>query len=1025
MNVVRFCRENRYAVYLLTAFLTIAGLVSVFELPSNIYPELNFPRVVVLAHSGDLAPDTMLLNVTRPLEEAVSTTLGVRRVDSKTIRGNTEIYILFQPDMDMQYALQLAQARVSSVRSSLPPDTEIEVDRLSPAVFPVLSLILNGNVPDADLRDDAYYVLRPLFSRVPGVGTIQVQGSDTREVSVVVDPQKMLAHRLSLVDLANELRATNQVTSVGRLAKDYSQYLVLTTSQFVSLDDIRNTVVAVDNGAVIRVRDLADVRFGTADRTTLITGNGRPAALINISRQIGGNILQLVSQIKSQIGDLGAAIPKTLHISVVYDLAEFVTESIKNVRDAIIIGAVLAVLILFCFLRDRRTTLIAATSLPLSVIGTFFFLKLFGGTLNLMSLGGLAIAIGLIIDDAVVIIENIYRHLGLGESQEIAAERGTQELLGAVVGSTATTLVVFLPLSLLKGVVGEFFSALCLTLGVSVLLSLVFAVALIPLLSQRFLSSVTHREESAHFIEPVNRVYEKAVRWSLDHRRIVGAAVVASVVLGVVLYMWLDTGFLPEMDEGGYVLDYRTPAGTSLDQTNTILEQVERRIAKMPETAAFSRRTGAEMGLYATEQNTGDILVKLKPRCRWPVTWIGCPASERKRGAQEVIDDMRAQITQNIPGIDVEFVQILQDMLGDLEGSPEPVELKIFGSDMGVLEQVADEIGPKLEKIPGIVDFVGVRKGNPEIVFHVDAALAGRAGLTVDQVTQQVSAGLLGLTETQFREADRTVDIRVRFPDSFRYNYSDIQQFPIVTPSKQIAPLSSFAQVEKVNGEAQLKRENQRLMVTLTARLENRDLGGAISDVQKMMSGIKLPTGTTYDIGGQYESQQSSFHDLLSVLGLALGVVFIVLVIQFRAFTPALIILSAAPLSLVGVFAMLLVTGTALNVSSFMGIILMVGLVVKNGIILFEYVQKLCEKERMPLGEALVAAGKIRVRPILMTTLATLFGLLPLALGIGSGAELQKPLALAVVGGLLLSTFITLLVMPVLYSLLERKWSRP
>jgi len=835
----------------------------------------------------------------------------------------------------------------------------------------------------------------------------------------------MLAHRLSLVDLANELRATNQVTSVGRLAKDYSQYLVLTTSQFVSLDDIRNTAVAVDNGAVIRVRDLADVRFGTTDRTTLITGNGRPAALINVSRQIGGNILQLVSQIKSQIGDLGAAIPKTLHISVVYDLAEFVTESIKNVRDAIIIGAVLAVLILFCFLRDRRTTLIAATSLPLSVIGTFFFLKLFGGTLNLMSLGGLAIAIGLIIDDAVVIIENIYRHLGLGESQEIAAERGTQELLGAVVGSTATTLVVFLPLSLLKGVVGEFFSALCLTLGVSVLLSLVFAVALIPLLSQRFLSSVTHREESAHFIEPVNRVYEKAVRWSLDHRRIVGAAVVASVVLGVVLYMWLDTGFLPEMDEGGYVLDYRTPAGTSLDQTNTILEQVERRIAKMPETAAFSRRTGAEMGLYATEQNTGDILVKLKPRCRWPVTWIGCPASERKRGAQEVIDDMRAQITQNIPGIDVEFVQILQDMLGDLEGSPEPVELKIFGSDMGVLEQVADEIGPKLEKIPGIVDFVGVRKGNPEIVFHVDAALAGRAGLTVDQVTQQVSAGLLGLTETQFREADRTVDIRVRFPDSFRYNYSDIQQFPIVTPSKQIAPLSSFAQVEKVNGEAQLKRENQRLMVTLTARLENRDLGGAIGDVQKMMSGIKLPTGTTYDIGGQYESQQTSFHDLLSVLGLALGVVFVVLVIQFRAFTPALIILSAAPLSLVGVFAMLLVTGTALNVSSFMGIILMVGLVVKNGIILFEYVQKLCEEERMPLGEALVAAGKIRVRPILMTTLATLFGLLPLALGLGSGAELQKPLALAVIGGLLLSTFITLLVMPVLYSLLERKWSRP
>lgn len=1009
MNVVRFCRENCYAVYLLTAFLTVAGVFAVFQLPSNIYPELNFPRVVVLSHSGDLAPETMLLTVTRPVEEAVSTTLGVRRVDSKTIRGNSEIYILFQPNMDMQYALQLVQARVSQARSTLPPDTDLEVERITPEVFPVLSVILNGNVPDADLRDDAYFILRPLFSRVPGVGLITVQATNTREVSVVIDPQKMLAHRLTLVDIANELRDTNQVTSVGRLAKDYSQYLILTTSQFTNLGEIRNTVVAVDNGAPIRVQDVGEVRYGVSDPQTLITGNGKPAALINISRQIGGNILATTRQIKDQIRNLGSAISKTLRLSIVYDLAEFVSESIGSVRDAIIIGAVLAVLILFGFLRDVRTTLVAAISLPLSVIGTFFFVRLFGGTLNLMSLGGLAIAIGLIIDDAVVIIENIYRHLGLGEAQEIAAERATQELLGAVVGSTATTLVVFLPLGLLSGFVGEFFRALSMTLAVSVLLSLIFAVALIPLLSLRFLSSGTHRTASAKFIEPVNRAYEKAVRWSLAHRGIVAIAAVALVALAVLLYTQLKTGFLPEMDEGGYVLDYRTPAGTSLDETNRILQRIEQQIASMPETEAFSRRTGAEMGLFATEQNTGDILVKLKPH------------SQRKRGIDDVINDLRGWIGQNVPAVDVEFTQVLQDMLGDLEGSPEPVELKIFGNDMNTLQQVADQIGPKLQKIRGIVDFVGLEKGNPEIFFHVDPILAGRAGLTPDQVTQQVSGGLLGLTQTQFREADRTVDIRVRFPDSFRYNYNDILQFPILSASKQIVPLSSLAQVDQTNGATALKRENQRLMVTLTARLENRDLGSVIRDVQKMMSGISLPTGTTYEIGGQYESQQSSFRDLLSVLGLALAAVFIVLVIQFRSFAPALIILSAAPLSLVGVFAMLLVTGTALNVSSFMGIILMVGLVVKNGIILFEYVHKLWDEEKMPLGEALVTAGKIRVRPILMTTLATLFGLLPLALGIGSGAELQRPLALAVIGGLLLSTFLTLLVMPVLYSLLERR----
>lgn len=1007
MNIVAFCRRNSYAVVLLTVFLTAAGLYAVFQLPSNIYPELNFPRIVILSHSGDLAPETMLLSVTRPLEQAASTVLGVRRVRSKTIRGATEISVLFQPDMDMQYALQLLQAKVSATRGSLPPDTDLEVERISPVIFPVFSVILNGDVPGADLRDYAFYVLRPLFSRVPGVGNVEVQATDTREVSVLVDPQKLLSHRLSLVEVADRLKATNEVTSVGRLPKDYLQYLVLASGQFTSLDQIRNTVVAIEGQTPIYVRDIGEVRDGVEDRRLLVTGNGEPAAVINVSRQIGGNIIQIVDDLKSYEGNLGTAIPKTLRLSVVYDLAEFVHESIANVRDAILIGGVLAVVILFVFLREGRTTMIAATSLPLSVIGTFFFLLLFGGTLNLMSLGGLAIAIGLIIDDAVVIIENIYRHLGLGEEPRLAAERGTSELMAAVVGSTATTLVVFLPLGLLKGFVGDFFRALCMTLGVSVLLSLVFAVTLIPLLSQRFLVPHAHRTSSERFIEPVNRAYERAVRWALRRRWIVAGVTLLLVAGGVFLYTQLETGFLPEMDEGGYVLDYWMPPGTSLPETDAVLHQIEQRIKKMPETASFSRRTGAEMGMFVTQQNRGDILVKLVPR------------SQRKRSADEVMADMRAQIQQNFPGIIVEFVQLLQDMLGDLEGSPEPVEVKLFGNSMEVLEKLANEIGPKLQKIQGIVDYKAIQKGNPEVIYHVDPALAGRAGLTVDQVSQQVSAGLLGITETSLRQADRTIGIRARFPDAFRYNYENIRQFPIVTPAKQVIPLASLAQVEQVQGASELGRENQRLMVTLTARLENRDLGGAIRDVRQMMAGVQMPEGSTFEIGGQYESQQSSFRELMVVLGLALTAVFTVLVAQFRAFLPALMILSAAPLSLIGVFGMLVVTGTPLNVSSLMGIILMVGLVVKNGIILFEYVHKLWQEDSMPLDEALVAAGRIRVRPILMTTLATLFGLLPLALGLGSGAELQKPLALAVIGGLLLSTFITLLVIPVFYSLLK------
>ncbi|HXT73413.1 MAG TPA: efflux RND transporter permease subunit [Candidatus Angelobacter sp.] len=1008
MNIVRVCRKNRYAVYLLTAFLTIAGVYSFFKLPSNIYPNLDFPRVIILAHSGDLAPQTMLLTVTRPLEESVSTVQGVNRVRSKTIRGAASVGVLFNPGMDMKYALQLVQGRVSEVQSSLPPDTEVNVEWESPTVYPVLSLILNGNVPDADLYDYAYYNLRPLITRVQGVGQVEVQATDHREISVITDPQKLLSHRLTLDDVATQIAETNQVAAVGRLPKDYLQYQILTDDQFHSLDDIRNAVVAIQDQGPVRVGDIATVQTGVADPTLLATGNGKPAALINITRQIDGDILQIAKQVKAMTQNLGSAIPKTLHVSVDYDLAEFVSESIKNVRDAILIGAFLAVVILYLFLRDWRTTLVAATSLPLSVIGTFYFLKITGGTLNLMSLGGIAIAIGLIIDDAVVIIENIYRHLGLGEPPAEAAEAGVRELLGAVIGSTATTEVVFLPLTLLQGIVGEFFKALCLTLGISVLLSLVFALTIIPLFSMGFLSSQTHRPSSEKLIAPINRGYEKAVRWALRRRLIVVIAAAVCVALAVLCYTKLETGFLPEMDEGGFILDYVTPPGTSLDETNRILQKIEQRVAALPDTQSFSRRTGAENGLFVTEQNSGDITVKLKPR------------SER-RDINEVMDDLRGQIEKNIPGVDVEFSQILQDMLGDLEGTPQPVEVKIFGDDINELEKLSDEIGPKLQAVKGLVDFKSVTKGNPEIVFDVDTASAGRLGMTPADIATQVSNGLLGVTKSELRESDRTVPIRVRFPDSFRFNYDNVLQFPILTPSKQAVQLSSVAKVQRVQGESALERENQRLMISMTGQLENRDLGSVVDDVKDVMNKVQLPVGYTYEIGGQYESQQSAFHDLLYVLFLALGAIFIVLVVQFRSFAPSLIIISAAPLSLVGVFAMLLVTQTALNVSSFMGIILMVGLVVKNGIILFEYVHKLWEEDKMPLFEALVQAGKIRIRPILMTTLATLFGLLPLAFALGSGAELQKPLALAVIGGLIVSTFITLLIMPVLFSLLQSK----
>ena len=1010
MNLVRAARNNSRAVFLLTVALTVAGIVALFQLPSNIYPELNFPRIVVLVHTGDLSPDTMLLTVTRPVEEQVSTVLGVRRVRSRTIRGAAEISVFFADDMDMQQALQLVQARVNEAQPDLPAATQIEVERLSPTVWPILSLVLNGNVPDADLRDYSVYNLKPAISRVAGVARVEIDATDTREISVIVDPQKALAQRISMPDIADRLKATNEVTSVGRLDENYQQYLVLANSQYRSLDDIANTIISNEPASPVRLKDIAIVREGVADRKTLVTGNGKPAAIINITRQIGGNINSVSKGVKEIAFNSKNLIPSTLHLSTVYDLAEFVQESMASVRDAIIIGALLAVVILFVFLRNFRITIVAAISLPLTVVATFFFVKLLGGTLNLMSLGGLAIAIGLIIDDAVVIVENIYRHIGSGENVEAAAEKGTQELVGPVIGSTLTTVVVFLPLGLLKGAVGEFFIALSMTLTASVLLSLLYALTFVPLFAEYMLAHSSFHESSANFIEPLNRAYERGIRWALERKLFVAGAAAVLIVLAVFVYVNLGTGFLPEMDEGGFVLDYLTPPGTSLSETDLLVRQMEAKVAELPEKSAFSRRTGTELGLFATEQNKGDILIKLKPR------------SQRNRSIDDIMNSLRADINKSIAGVDVEFIQILQDMLGDLEGSPEPVEVKIFGSNSDQLNKIADELGPRIEKIPGIVDYKGPRAGNPELLINIDPTQAAHVGLTVDQVTQQLQDSLLGDSTTDLRQSDRLIPIRVRYPDSFRYQENNIRQFPIIAANKQVVGLQSIANITQARGQNELLRENQRLMIVLTARLENRDLGSVISDVKNVMNDARLPIGYTWEIGGQYESQQQSFHELLSVLGLALAAVFTVLVIQFRAFLPALVIISAAPMSLIGVFFLLLITGTPLNVSSFMGIILMVGLVVKNGIILFEYYERL--HGTMSVTDALVQAGRIRLRPILMTTLCTLFGLLPLALGIGSGAELQKPLAIAVIGGLTISTFITLVLIPVVYATVRGLASR-
>ena len=1005
MNAAAIAQRHSRAAALLAVALVIGGVLAALALPSSIYPPLQFPRIAIVVHSGTLPPQSMMLTVTRPIEEVVMSVPGIRRVRSRSIRGAAEISAQFAASTDMIVALQQVQNRVAEVTGDLPMDSQIQVERMTPAIFPVFILSMTGSLPTADLFDYATYVLKPELARVPGAGTIEILASDTREVEVILDPAKMTAAGLTVVDVSDALNAQNQLVPVGRFQQSGLQNLTLASGLWKNLDDIGNAPILVKNGATLRVRDVGTVAPGAPDRTMLVTGNGREAVSISVAQQIGANILDLKRGVDETLASIAKSLPAGIRISRVYDLAEFVEESIASVRDAILIGGFLAIVVLLVFLRDWRLTMIAAVTLPMAVIPTFVFMWLFGGTINLMSLGGLAVAIGLVIDDAVVVVENIHRRTGEGGESVIDA---VQQLMAPLVSSTLTTVVVFAPLALLSGVPGQFFRALSMSLSVAVLISLALSISVVPLMARW---AASHHKPAGEWHGRFEASYERMLGWMVGSPLLSIAVAILLAVLTVGLFYAVGTGFFPAADEGGFVLDYLTPEGSALAETDRQVKEIEKVISATPEVASYSRRTGSELGLFATAQNTGDILVRLKPR------------NQRSRSSEEVINEVREKVHEAVPLADIEFVQLLQDMLGDLEGNPEPIEVKIFGNDPQRLAELADPVEEMLNKVQGVVDVVGVQKGNPEVTWTIDPIASERYGLTVAQVSDQLAGNWLGEVATDLRLADRRVPVRVRLPDTYRFDPNWLPQTLIRSAEGKQIPVSEVAHMERANGQGELKRENLRLMASITGRLEGRDMGSAVTEIRSNLDKLKLPIGYTYEIGGQYQAQQQSFRELLMVFALAIVLVFTILVIQFRAWTPAVLILLAAPLSLGGALLLLLLTGTDLNISSAMGLILLVGLVVKNGIMLLDFSEKL-HAEGEPFDRAIAHAGRIRLRPILMTTFCTLFGLLPLALGLGSGAELQKPLALAVIGGLALSTPVTLLAVPGLYAAIKGRERR-
>jgi CzcA family heavy metal efflux pump len=1006
MNAFDWMTRRRALVWCAAVALAAGGLLLARRMPSGIYPEVEFPRIVVVARSGDAPPAVTQVALTRPLEGALATVLGVERIRSKTIRGATELSLLFAPGTDMWRALQLVESRVGEVRGALPAGADVTVERLTTTSFPILTYNLTGPIDPRRLRELGELVIKPAFTRVHGVGRVEVLGGDVREVEVILDPERTAAAHLTPTAIAEKLRDQAVLTAVGRLEQAHAMVTVMASGEPTGLDDIRATPVGVGpQGSPIQLGAIAEVREGAEDKLLRVSGPNGETVLLSVARLPGASTPDVVAGVQAVARELASTLPAGTRLTTVYDQAALVGESMRSVRDAILVGMLLCVGVIALFLRDLRAGIAAALSIPLTLGATFIPVKLLGQSLNLMSLGGLAVAIGLVIDDAIVVVEGIGRRVEGGVPPPQAAGGATRALLAALIGTTATTVVVFVPLAWLEGVVGRFFSALAATLSTAVAISLAVSLTVVPLAAARWL-----RPRQARTRTRIADRYERALRPFLRHVWLGPLVALALLALGVVSALRVPSGFLPEMDEGAFVLDYFLPAGTSLTDTDATARKIEHVLSTTPEVRTYSRRTGAELGpAAATELSRGDIMVRLKP------------ASERARDADAVIADVRARVVREAPEARTEYIQVLQDVLNDLAGTPRPIEIKLFGDDYATLRTLAQHIADRIRDVPGLVDlYPGYEGTAPELRFRVDGAAAARAGKSATDIAGDLDAALHGVVTSILRRPDRPIGVRVRYPDTVRFDPQRVVQLPLVLASGDVTRISAVATPSDVSADTALVRESLRPAVILSADHEDRDLGSVVADIKQRLRGLSLPEGYRLELGGQYEGQQTTLRDLAGVMAFALLAVVIVLLAQFRRARLAFVTLASVPLAAVGALATLSLAQIPLNASSLMGCVLLVGLVVKNGILYVEQYETFLDEGR-PVERALLDAGGVRVRPILMTTVATVAGLTPLALGIGAGAEIQRPLAVAVIGGLVVSTAVSLLVLPAMIFITRRR----
>jgi CzcA family heavy metal efflux pump len=954
----------------------------------------------------------MQVAVTRPIEEAMNSVPGLEQVRSTTSRGSAEINLFFNWKVNMFQTLEYVNAALARIQQSLPSTAKLTANRLTFAAFPILGYSLTSDtMTESELWEIANYTIKPRLNRVNGVSMVVLQGGQVPEFQIEPDAAKLVEAQVTVPAILDAVSKTNLIDSPGLVENNHELSLMLVSGQTTNAKEISDIVIrTTPAGVPVRVGDVAVVKPSVMPVYTMVTANGKSAVLLSVFRQPEGNTIAVADATRKELDAIRTELPRGVQVRTFYDQSSLVRDSIDSVRDAILIGLVLAAIILVLFLRDWGSSIVAALVIPATIAITLIVMRMAGQSFNLMTLGGLAAAVGLIIDDAIVVVENIVLHRDSGQSRGEAIRSALKEIRVPLVGSTITPIVVFLPLISITGVTGTFFRALALTVATALLTSLVLALTWTPALSQ-FLLRGSRKEGHAedHHRGRLTAFYETSLKFALARPLLLSIACVGLIAASFFSYQKLGSDLLPEMDEGGFILDYLMPAGSSLVDTNQVLMGVEKILKATPEVESTSRRTGLQLGLAAvTEANRGDFSVKLK--------------ADRKRGIEEVISELRGKVGAKYPQLDIEFVQVLQDMIGDLTSSPEPIEIKLFSQDPLLLKKWAPKIGEKLKKTKGVADVKdGIENtvSGPAIVVTVDPVVAARAGFTPQEIELDASAILQGEpASTPVVVNDRSYTIRVRFPESNRANLDQIRNVVLTSSTGKTGTLGSLAKFSNEVGQTEIGREDLQRVVAVTGRFEGVSLGKGMEVVKQTVKDLDLPPEIRVVYGGTYAEQQKSFRDLLVVLGMAIVLVFTVLLCEFRNFSAPCAIIASALLSTSGVFLALLVTGTTFNISSFMGLIMVIGIVAKNGILLLDADERF-RNENLSAREAMLEAGARRLRPILMTAMATVAGMIPLSLAIGAGSQMLQPLAIAVIGGVLASMVLSLIVTPAVHYYLS------